>query len=153
MKKHTFETIVKILLLIGVIFICVKMILVTKSCANNINTTDTIKHYPYWDLYEEGFTALDFSSIYFIDTTNMCVYYDNYDQFDFDAIKEITPDNINEDGTLILHISKDNLVELMNRILQWIQFKDDYDESIYVQSMFGIGESDDGKYYITFLGN
>jgi len=140
---------------ISIISLVVLLYNICTACTNNIVNKDSIDSiHPYdWDLYEEGYTALAFDYIYYIDTTNMVIYYDNYDQFDMDFEYERNPNNINEDGTLILHISKDNLVELMNRILQWIQFRNDYAESLYTQSMFGIGKTEDGCYYITYLGN
>ena len=138
-------------LIIGTLFICTKMLFT--SCNAN-NTQDTIEYKNcMWD--DEGFMPLSFESIYYIDTVNMVVYYDNYDQFDMDNEYERNPENINEDFNLMIHINKATLVELMNRILQWISFDSikEYDERYYIESMFGIGETDEHTYYITYLGN
>jgi hypothetical protein len=149
--KQKLKDLIYILLLIGVLFICVKMVLLHKSCSAN-NIQDTISPYPYeWDLYEDGCIALNFNSIYYIDTTNMAIYYDDYDQFDMYHEYEINPNNINNDGNLLVHISKDNLVELMNRILQYMSFNNDYDTSHKIESMFGIKEINN-SYHVVYLG-
>lgn len=135
-------------LLIGTLFICTKMLFT--SCNAN-NTQDTIEYKKcMWD--DEGFMPLSFENIYYIDTVHMVIYYDNYDQFDMELEYERNPSNINEDSNLILHISRGNLIELMNRILQWMS-TDNVEDKYYIESMFGIGETDSGSYYITFLGN
>lgn len=90
---------------------------------------------------------LDFSSIYYIDTQNLVVYYDDGDQFDMDAEFDRNPENINEDGNLILHIDKRTVNELVNRMLQWYDFDEDYEAQWYIESLFGIEEID-GAYWI-----
>ena len=150
------ENLFQVFMWLGMVtLIALTIVLTIKKCNAQTTNQSSLGH-PYgWDYLEEGFLPLDFNSIYYIDTANMVVYYDNYDQFDMDNEYEKNPSNINEDGNLVLHISKGNLVELMNRILQWISFDSykEYDEKYYIEDMFGIGETDTGTYYITFLGN
>ena len=145
--KQRLKDLIYILLTIGVLFICIKMVLINKSCANNTTTQDTVSPYE-WDLYEAGCTALNFDAIYYIDTTNMCIYYDDYDQFDMDHEYDINPSNINDDGNLMVHISYSNMIELMNRMLQWIS---EPKNCYTVQALFGIKEIDN-EYYVVYLG-
>lgn len=120
----------------------------TVKVKNVIDDTDTL----YWNTWgEEDYTVLDFTSIYFIDTTNMVLCYDNFDQFDIDRVYEETPDNVTEDFTLKLHISKDNMVELINRIFQYMDERNNWDNRMYLQSMFGIVEVK-GEYWVTYKG-
>ena len=145
------DWIVAIVGLIGIFTVCCYI----HSC-NAQTTQDTIQSHVHpfnWDLYEEGYMPLDFESIYYIDTFNMLIYYDNFDQFDMDKEYELNPNNINEDDALVIHINRGNMIELFNRILQYMDPRLDSDDKIYIQSMFGIGQNDDNEYYISYLGN
>ena len=55
----------------------------TKYHPTTAQTLESIHPYD-WDCIEEGCIPLDFESIYYVDTLNMVIYYDNYDQFDID---------------------------------------------------------------------
>lgn len=125
------------------------------SACNKVNPTqDTIyQGHPYgWDLLADGCTVLDFNSIYFVDTADMVIYYDNYDQFDVDHEYELNPDNVTEDLTLKIHISENNLIELFNRMLQWLGVKEEsLDDSYYIEYMFGIKRINN-ELWVLYLG-
>lgn len=151
--SKTIKTVSKTLLIIGVMFVCVKMLLLNTSCnAHNVNDTLSVRQ-DYHSYSDEEYIVLDFSSIYFIDTANMVLYYDNYDQFDMDSEYEMNPANINEDYNLMLHIGKDTLMTLINDIIRYMQYEDDWDTKYYIQSLYGIAMSEDSLYYVSYLGD